>query len=383
MRSRRTRLEGFTPVSPEMPQPQVPRGHGVWRVERAVAAFRRGERTAHEPAPNRIAHGEPPVSQAELQHVVREYRRLHEAHRRASPDGKTRRGLEIRLEQLRVRFERLLEEAAVSETERRRWRDELQHAAAATPAIPDVRPLLFRGRTESGTELELTANATGTVAARVDGMSVAVLDRANELAATTPGFTFVLDGRRFRETFGAPAAALTDLRRAVESGRRPRRRYARELTADGLIDRTLALTARGRRALALDLHPARHAEAGSTPAISVRGPVPAGARDHLEQALVHVSGIAPRPVLRLSGSLTRHEDPALLRPVVAKATIDVSGRVIRAHIAAASETEAINLLESRLHRILRGLTDREVAARREGRQPAPGEWRHGDLPSHA
>ena len=115
----------------------------------------------------------------------------------------------------------------------------------------------------------------------------------------------------------------------------------------------------------------------------MRGPVPAGARDHLEQALVHVSGIAPRPVLRLSGSLTRHDDPALLRPVVAKATIDVSGRVIRAHIAAASETEAINLLEGRLHRILRGLTDREVAARREGRPPAPGEWRHGDLPSHA
>ena len=59
MRSRRTRLEGVTPVPPEMPRPQVPRGNGVWRIERAVAAFRRGERTAHEPAPNRIAHGEP------------------------------------------------------------------------------------------------------------------------------------------------------------------------------------------------------------------------------------------------------------------------------------------------------------------------------------
>ena len=207
---------------------------------------------------------------------MREYRQLHEAHRRASPDGKTRHGLETRLEQLRVRFERLLEEAAVSETERRRWRDELQHAAAATPAIPDVRPLLFRGRTESGTELELTANATGTVAARVDGMSVAVLDRANELAATTPGFTFLLDGRRFRRDVRHVGFCSRGPPPRRQSGRRPRRRYARKLTADGLIDRTLALTARGRRALALDLHPARHAEAGSTPAISVRGPVPAG-----------------------------------------------------------------------------------------------------------
>jgi len=48
-------------------------------------------------------------------------------------------------------------------------------------------------------------------------------------------------------------------------------------------------------------------------------------------------------------------------------------------VAAATESEAVNLLESRLHRNLRTLAERDVAERREGQAPEPGEWRHGDL----
>ena len=361
-------------------QPRVARGHGAWRVEKAIAGFRRSsDRSDRVPARSRHLQDEPPVSQDELEQVVQEYRHAHEEHRRAQPRSRARRHLEVRLQNLRQRFERLLAEAPASEADRRRWRDRLRGKKAAPPSHADVRPLLFRGRSDFGSELRLTATPAGTVDASIDGAAVAVLDRADELAGTAPGFVFALDGMRFRETFGASPSCLADLREAEETGRRPRQRHVRELIEDGLVDRTLGLTARGRRALELDRVPARHEEAGIQPAISIRGPVPSHARETLARALIHVTDAAPRPVLRITASLTRHEDPALDRPVVAKASLDVGGRPVRAHVAAATESEAVNQLESRLHRNLRTLAERDVAERREGQVPEPGEWRHSDL----
>ena len=87
------------------------------------------------------------------------------------------------------------------------------------------------------------------------------------------------------------------------------------------------------------------------------------------RALVHVSLDAPRPVLRITASLCRQEDPAVLRRVVAKASLDVSGRSVRAHAAAPSESEAIALLESRLHRRLHELAQRDIARRHSGQLP--------------
>ena len=382
MRPTWTRSPGRTrnPGVDATPQPQVPRWQGVWRVEKAIAGFRRSsDRSDRVPPRSRHLQGEPPVSQDELEEVVHEYRRVHEEHRRARPRSRARRHLEVRLQHLRQRFERLLAEAPANEADRRRWRNQLRGKEAEPPSHADARPLLFRGRSDSGSELRLTAAPEGTVDAFIDGAAVAVLDGADELTGTTPGFVFALDGMQFRETFGASPSCLTDLREAEETGRRPRRRHVRELIEDGLVDRTLGLRARGRRALALDRVPARHAEVGTEPTISIRGPVPPHARETLARALAHVADAAPRPVLRITASLTRHEDPALDRPVVAKATLDVNGRPVRAHVAAATESEAVNLLESRLHRNLRTLAERDVAERREGQAPEPGEWRHGDL----
>ncbi len=372
-RSRATSIDGTQ-------QPLVPRGHGVWRVEKAIAGFRRSsDRSDQVPPRSRQLQGEPPVSQGELEQVVDEYRRVHEEHRRAEPRGRARRHLEVRLQQLRQRFERLLAEAPVSEAEQRRWRNQLRGKEAALPSHADVRPLLFSGRSDSGSELRLTAAPDGTVDALIDGAAAAVLDGAEELTRTTPGFVFALDGMRFRETFGASPSCLADLRGAAETGRRPRRKHVRELIEDGLVDRTLGLTERGRRGLALDRVPARHAEVGTEPAIIIRGSVPARARENFARALIHVAGAAPQPVLRITASLDRHEDPALARPFVAKASLDVNGRPVRAHVAAASVSEAIRLLEDLLQRNLRALAERDVAERREGHAPEPGEWQHGDI----
>ena len=345
-----------TPGVDSTKQPRVPRESGVWRVEKAIAGFRRsGDRSDQVPPRSRHLQGEPPVSQSELEQVTHEYRRVHEEHRRAQPRGRVRRHLDVQQQQLRQRFERLLAEAPVSEAERRRWRNQLRGKEAAPPSHADVRPLLFSGRSDSGSELCLTAASGGTVDALIDGTVAAVLDDAEELTRTTPGFVFALDGMQFREIFGASPSCLADLRDAEETGRRPRRKYLRKLIEDGLVNRTLDLTARGRRALMLDRVPARHAEVGIQPAISIRGSVPSRARENLAQALTHVAATAPRPVLGITASLDRHDDPALARPFVAKATLDVNGRPVRAHVAAASVSEAIRLLEDILQRNLRAL----------------------------
>jgi len=302
-----------------------------------------------------------------------------EEHRRAHQRGRARRRLGIRLQRIGRKFEQALAEAPVSERDRQRWRKRRRLGVAAPASPADVRPLLFRGRAESGSELRLVSAAGGTLQAFVDGAAVAVLDDAEELTKTEPGLVFVLDGGEFLETFTVPRSVLARLRDAVEAGRVPQQENIRGLLEDGLLDGTLSLTARGRRALALDRRPARHEEQAPSPAISIRGPVPSRARAELVRALAHVARVAPRPILHVAASLVREEDPALPRPVVAKATIDLGGRIVRAHAAAATESEAIGLLESRLLRNLRRLAERAATERREGQPPEPGEWRHRNI----
>jgi hypothetical protein len=348
-------------------EPRVARDFGAWRVDKAIAGFRRtNDRADRTPPRTRQLQGEPAVSQDELTRIVHEYRHLLEEHQRAKPSSRARRKLEARMTQVSNSFDVRLAEAPISEGERRIWRNRLHGAATERGDHETVRQILFRGRSGSGSELVLLPAADGTLEAVADGVLVAVLDRADELKRTEPGFVFALDGSRFRETFAVPQSTLAELRETLLIGGTPRLQNVRELIEEGLVDRTLNLTRRGRRALALDRLPARHAEQAPLPSISLRGPVPARARESLTRALVHVSLDAPWPVLRITASLRRDEDPALLRPVAAKASLDVSGRPVRAHAAAATESEAIALLQSRLHRNLRDLAKRDIADRRKG-----------------
>ncbi len=353
-------------------EPGPRRDHGVQRVDKAIAGFRRsGDRADRIPPRTRELQGAPAVSEDELAAIVHVYRHLLEEHRRARPHSRTRRKLETRMAHLSESFEVRLSEAPISERERRVWRDRLHADAAQRGASDRVRQVLFRGSSDSGSELLLLPAADGSLEAVIDGVSVVSLDRADELERTEPGFVFALDGGRFRETTAVPSSALAALRRALVTGGRPLAEHVQELIADGLVDRMLNLTPRGRRVLALDRFHAQHAELAPSPSISLRGAVPARARESLARALVHVSLEAPLPVLRITGSLSRQADPALPRPVVAKASLDVSGRFVRAHAAAATESEAIALLQSRLHRNVRALAERDVAHRRSAQLPEP------------
>jgi hypothetical protein len=351
--------------APQKPEVKVAPDNGAWRVEQAVAGFRRsGDRADRAPARSRELRSEAPVSAAELAQVAHEYRRLHAEHRAARPRSRARRQLGRRLERLRGRFEHLLGDAPLSDADLRLWETALRGAPPGPAPAGEAEPLLYRGRSATGSELRLTCGAGGTVTARVDGAAVEVLDDARELTGTAPGFVFALDGIEFRETFGSSSAALEELRDAVETGRRPVSARFRELLEDGLVDGTTGLTARGRRALALDRDPARHSESAPAPSISTRGPIEPGAPARLADALVHTARAAPRPVLAVTASLTRHEDRAVERPVEAKATVVMNGRTARARAEAGTERDAIDRLEARLVRILRSIGKRDLARRR-------------------
>jgi hypothetical protein len=68
------------------------------------------------------------------------YRRAHEEHRRAGPEGRARRHLEARLEELTADFERLLAAAAIDDVTREHWRRHL-YDGAPEPALPAAEPI--------------------------------------------------------------------------------------------------------------------------------------------------------------------------------------------------------------------------------------------------
>lgn len=104
-------------------------------------------------------------------------------------------------------------------------------------------------------------------------------------------------------------------------------------------------------------------------------------KQHALDVLLGVARHAPRPVLHARMTLRVHADPALERPAVAKASLDVGGRPVRAHVAAQHILEAIDLLERRLRRNLEDLEELTRTHRHETGIEPPGEWRHGSLPT--
>lgn len=91
------------------------------------------------------------------------------------------------------------------------------------------------------------------------------------------------------------------------------------------------------------------------------------------------------PVLHASIRITRCPDPALARPVIAQANLDVNGRLVRARSSAPTAREAVDLLRGRLRHRLQHLVQRAEGTW-EDRRPRytaheEHEWRHGDEPT--
>jgi hypothetical protein len=179
-----------------------------------------------------------------LEEIAEEYRHLQSEHRKAGIEGSGRRHLHARLEELEEHFERFLVEDVADENEREAWRQHLRHGAPAPPTAQPARPLLFKGRSEGGSTVEVWERRDGDADVAIDGSPVGVRH------AEGIGDIYRDGDREFTEVFDAPADALEALRAWVEngSGAAPWG-HAHTLIEDGLVDRHLGLTTRGRRAL--------------------------------------------------------------------------------------------------------------------------------------
>jgi ribosome-associated translation inhibitor RaiA len=79
-----------------------------------------------------------------------------------------------------------------------------------------------------------------------------------------------------------------------------------------------------------------------------------------------VLGHVTRPVLSARVTLTMSADPAVARPAVAQATIDVNGRIVQAEAAGQTARDAIELMADRLRARLRRAVRPRFALRRHG-----------------
>jgi ribosome-associated translation inhibitor RaiA len=113
--------------------------------------------------------------------------------------------------------------------------------------------------------------------------------------------------------------------------------------------------------------------------VSSKGAVPHDVREYARAKLERAARYARQPVLRAHVHLRLDPNPALDRPAIAKAQVDVSGRLVCGHVAAREMREAVDLLDGRIRRGLEALAGRDESRYHEPGSAAPGEWRHGDL----
>ena len=115
--------------------------------------------------------------------------------------------------------------------------------------------------------------------------------------------------------------------------------------------------------------------------VTLRGELP-GAADYARAKIGALGRITHRPVLHARVKLTRHRDPAVERPVVAQANLDVDGRLVRAQVQGVTAREAVDRLEARLRHRLERVAEHWEARRGELPEAAPHEWRHESEATH-
>jgi ribosome-associated translation inhibitor RaiA len=116
--------------------------------------------------------------------------------------------------------------------------------------------------------------------------------------------------------------------------------------------------------------------------VEAHGRVPDGMRELAAAKAASQFRFASEPVLSARVTLAVSADPAVPRPAVAQATIDLNGRTIRAQAAGETMRAAIEHMAARL-RIRLARSARDWSARRGTLPvPEPGEWRHQSIRAH-
>jgi ribosome-associated translation inhibitor RaiA len=112
--------------------------------------------------------------------------------------------------------------------------------------------------------------------------------------------------------------------------------------------------------------------------VQARGEVSTAEHAYAHDKVEHLLNLVQGPVLFARVDLTMHADPAREHRAFAKAELDLNGRVVRAHDAATTMFEAVDLLEARLRERLERFTHHEEAKHLRHRGTSEHEWRHGD-----
>jgi ribosome-associated translation inhibitor RaiA len=115
--------------------------------------------------------------------------------------------------------------------------------------------------------------------------------------------------------------------------------------------------------------------------VETHGRVPEGSAGLAVAKVGSLLRAAAEPVLSARVTVAVSADPAVARPAVAQATIDLNGRVVRAQAAGQTVRAAIEQMASRLQ-VRLGREARNWAALR-GTVPVAerGEWRHQSIPA--
>lgn len=116
--------------------------------------------------------------------------------------------------------------------------------------------------------------------------------------------------------------------------------------------------------------------------VQLRGAVPTDAAEYARSKIGAIAEHTRERILHARAKLTEAADPAVARPSMAQANIDLNGRAVRAHVAAETMHEAIDLLDERLRRRMRRMAQHWEARRGGVSSTAEHEWRHGDEPTH-
>ena len=193
---------------------------------------------------------EPLALRDELEALVHYYHHFQNEHQRAQLESSVRRRIEDRLLDVQARFDRLAEEWIEDEGLRRAWWEHLHNRAPEPDGPEAIRPLVFRGVTDAGSDVEVRGGKGEELEVTIDGALVERVAAEEDFASTVPPLHVRLDGLRAEETFTVSAEALNALADFLEGDEPPPWDFAAELLADGLIDVHVALTPRGRRALA-------------------------------------------------------------------------------------------------------------------------------------
>lgn len=125
---------------------------------------------------------------------------------------------------------------------------------------------------------------------------------------------------------------------------------------------------------------ARHAACAGTD--ETQGSVPEGMPELAIAKVDSLLRLATEPVLFARVTLTMAADPAVKLPAMARASVDLGGRLVRAQAAGATMRESVEHMASRLRARLERAARNWEARRGSRLSGAPGEWRHQSIPAH-